>query len=157
MVSSHHLLVFLSTKDVLLIFSFFLFTALAALAALKISKRGKEEDSKMEEAIPGYMLWGRLKGTALAESKLKASWGAKEEVEQRDTLAGWGLRWRPRPVYNRVNYPNPHAEKRVKDVPAGKRVVPDWKAGRYAIASRHRGASDGPFQTRSNNNKSNSD
>ena len=147
MVSSHHSLVLLSTKDVLLISYFFLFTALAALAALKISKTGEEEeDSKMEEAFPrdcnpppAWLV------TVQAESKLKplvwgkpVVWGhQKREATEHEPLVGWGLRWR------KANLS--------KQVPVRKPVVPAcWKAAQCAAAAAsRRGASDGSFQTQS--------
>jgi hypothetical protein len=174
MVSSHHLLVLLvATKDVLLISYFFLFSALAALAALKISETGEEEeDSKMEEERPrscfpppAWVL--RLMAeeqkkedcarsinpppawveTARDKERLKAIvWGRVKDPKREwdpGTLQGWGLFGT-----RRKQYYSSTPGKRVKDVPAGKRVVPAWKAGQYAVASR-RGASDGPFQTQS--------
>jgi hypothetical protein len=91
MVSSHHLLVLLSTKDVLLISYFFLFSALAALVALKISKTGEEEgDSKMGEAF-------RSNGEKEEDSKMEVAsrdinrpaWPSA--VPPKPVPKGWGL------------------------------------------------------------------
>jgi hypothetical protein len=140
------LLVLLSTKDVLLVSYFFLFTALAALVALQISETDEEEDkvSNMEEDCPQYCNRSPARLVTAESMEPGVGWGKIKHPKQDPvTLFGWGLRFRH--TYGSKNRV-PAAGERVKDVPAGKRVVPTWKDGRYAGASR-RGASDGPFQT----------